>query len=190
MNKHFIDARQLLEDSFNLGWQVYQSGFKPTCIVGVWRGGTPVGIAVQELLRVMGVKSDHVAIRTASYSGIGKRSRHIEVHGLTYITDRVKGDDTLLIVDDVYDTGLSINQVIAELNNAYQNNSPEIRIATPYYKPGNNKTSREPDYYLHQTEDWLVFPHELEGLTPEEIRNNKPELAAFIDQLESQLQSN
>ena len=62
-------------------------------------------------------------------------------------------------------------------------NSPEIRIATPYYKPGNNKTSRRPDYYLHETEQWLVFPHELDGLTMEEIAANKPELSGLLDRI-------
>ena len=49
MRKLFIDSNQLLEDSFQLAWKVYKSGFRPNYIVGVWRGGAPVGIAVQEL---------------------------------------------------------------------------------------------------------------------------------------------
>ena len=49
MEKYFIGADQLLEDSFNLAWNIYESGYKPNYIVGVWRGGAPVGIAVQEL---------------------------------------------------------------------------------------------------------------------------------------------
>ena len=52
----------------SLAWQVYESGFRPDYIVGVWRGGAPIGIAVQEFLDVLGVKSDHIAIRTSSYA--------------------------------------------------------------------------------------------------------------------------
>ena len=48
MEKHFIQAKELLEDSFRLGWQVYESGYRPNYIIGVWRGGSPIGIAVQE----------------------------------------------------------------------------------------------------------------------------------------------
>jgi hypoxanthine phosphoribosyltransferase len=47
MKKTFIQANQLLEDSFKLAWSVYESGFRPNYIVGVWRGGAPIGIAVQ-----------------------------------------------------------------------------------------------------------------------------------------------
>ena len=70
MEKHFIQSQQLLRDSFELAWQVYDSGYRPNYIVGVWRGGAPIGIAVQEFLDVLGVKSDHIAIRTSYYSGI------------------------------------------------------------------------------------------------------------------------
>ena len=184
MQKHYISAQQLLEDSYRLAWQVYESGYRPNYIVGVWRGGAPVGIAVQELLDVLGVKSDHIAIRTSSYTGIGERSRHVQVHGLNYMIRRMESEDSLLIVDDVHDTGLSIAQAIADLKRACKKNTPHIRIATPYYKPGNNKTDREPDYYVHETDEWLVFPHELDGLSIDEIRENKPELASFIDKIE------
>lgn len=185
MNKVYISAQQLLEDSFELALKIYECGFKPDYIVGVWRGGAPVGIAVQELLHVLGVESDHIAIRTSSYTGIGQRDKHVQVHGLTYLIKRVESHQKLLIVDDVHDSGLSINQTIIELERACKKNTPEIRVATPYFKPGNNKTERTPDYYLHKTDDWLVFPHEIDGLSPEEIRENRPELAKIADHIEA-----
>ena len=55
MDKLFIQADELLQDSFKLAWQVYESGYRPNYIVGVWRGGAPIGIAVQEFLDVLGV---------------------------------------------------------------------------------------------------------------------------------------
>ena len=110
--KQFIQAQELLEDSFRLGRKVLESGFKPDFIVGIWRGGTPVGIAVQELLEHFGVASDHIAIRTSSYEGIEKRGKRIQVHGLNYIVRNANAAQCLLIVDDVYDTGLSIKAII------------------------------------------------------------------------------
>ncbi|MAZ89924.1 MAG: hypoxanthine phosphoribosyltransferase [Cellvibrionaceae bacterium] len=183
MKKEFITSQQLLEDSFNLAIQVYESGYRPNYIVGVWRGGAPVGIAVQELLDVLGLESDHIAIRTSSYSAIGERSRHVKVHGLTYLIKRLEAEDSLLIVDDVHDSGLSIEQTIIDLKEACKKNAPEIRIATPYFKPKNNKTDRIPDYYVHETDEWLVFPHELHGLTEKEIVEHKPELMPIVDKL-------
>jgi hypoxanthine phosphoribosyltransferase len=184
LEKLFISAQQLLEDSFALAMQVFDSGFAPDYIVGVWRGGAPVGIAVQELLQLLGVKSDHIAIRTSSYTGIGRRDRTVTVHGLSYIVDRVSARESLLLVDDVYDTGLSLAQVITDLETSCADRLPNIRVATPYFKPGNNQTSRVPDFYLHETAQWLVFPHELDGLTPEEIHQHKPALSNYFDRLE------
>lgn len=183
MKKTFIQADELLKDSFKLAWQVFESGYRPDYIVGVWRGGAPIGIAVQEFLDVLGIDSDHIAIRTSSYSGIDERSTTVQVHGLSYVIKKIESEDSLLIVDDVFDTGLSINQIIEDINKACKKNTPEIKIATPYFKPTKNKTERRPDYYIHETESWLVFPHELHGLTIEEITENKPELIDLIPKI-------
>ena len=45
--KLFIDAQQLLEGSFELGRKVIKDGFEPDLIIGVWRGGAPIAIALQ-----------------------------------------------------------------------------------------------------------------------------------------------
>ena len=183
MDKLFINAEQLLEDSFELAWKIYESGFRPNYIIGVWRGGAPIGIAVQELLDVLDVKSDHIAIRTSYYKGIGDHKEKVEVFGLNYMVNKLKSEDSLLIVDDVHDTGMSIDQIIFDIKEVCKKNTPQIKIATPYFKPTNNKTKRIPDFYLHKTDQWLVFPHELEGLTKEEIKENKPQLAKLIDKI-------
>ena len=39
------------------------------------------------------------------------------------------------------------------------------------------------DSYLHETDRWLVFPHELDGLSIEEIRANKPEISDLIEKI-------
>ena len=118
MEKLFIDSNKLLKDSFKIAWNVFESGFRPNYIVGVWRGGAPIGIAVQELLDLLGVKSDHIAIRTSSYESMGKKSKDVQVHGLNYVIKKVESEDSLLIVDDVHDTGLSIDKIIKDLQNA------------------------------------------------------------------------
>ena len=183
MEKHYIRSEDLIQDSFRLAWQVYEDGYRPNYIIGVWRGGAPIGIAVQEFFSVLGVPSDHIAIRTSHYKGIDDRSTEVQVYGLNYIIKQVESDDSLLIVDDVHDTGISIEKIVSDLQSACKKNTPEIRVATPYFKPGKNKTSRTPDYYLHETDRWLVFPHELDGLSIEEIRANKPEVSDLIEKI-------
>jgi hypoxanthine phosphoribosyltransferase len=183
MEKLFIQADELLSDSFKLAWQVYESGYRPNYIIGVWRGGAPIGIAVQEFLDVLGVPSDHIAIRTSHYKGIDLRDSQVQVYGLNYIIKQVESEDSLLIVDDVHDTGISIQKIISDLQTACKKNTPEIKVATPYFKPMKNKTDRKPDFYLHETEKWLVFPHELEGLSMDEIIEFKPELSNLVKKI-------
>ena len=89
----------------------------------------------------------------------------------------------MLIVDDVHDTGHSIQQIISDIKFACKKNTPDIKVATPYFKPTKNQTKNKPDFYLHETDDWLVFPHELDGLTIEEIKQNKPSLKDLIDDI-------
>jgi hypothetical protein len=180
MKKRVLTARELLEDSFTLGVEILESGFEPTLIVAIWRGGTPVGMAVQEILAYCGVDADHIAIRTSSYIGVDQRGA-VAVHGLDYIIRKIRHDDRLLIVDDVFDTGNTIAAVIEEITKRARGNTPEdIRIAVPWYKPTRNETSIKPHYYLNETAEWLVFPHELDALSPEELLSSRPQLHDII----------
>lgn len=172
--KTYLSANGLLEDSFRLADKIYDSGFRPTHIVGIWRGGAPVGIAVQELLEYRGVNCDHIAIRTSSYSGIDQQEPQVRVYALGYLIDTLNPDDALLVIDDVFDSGRSIRAFLAELRARCRHNMPRtVKIATVYYKPARNVTDLKPDYFVQKTDDWLVFPHEINGLTDDEIRGNK-----------------
>ena len=182
--KIFIQAQELLRDSFLLGKSIIDSGFRPDFIVGIWRGGTPVGIAVQELLDYAGIPTDHIAIRTSYYTGIESTQSKVQVHGLGYLIRKLNQEDSVLIVDDVFDTGMSIEAVITDLRERCRRNMPnDLRIATPWYKPAKNRTGRAPDYFIHQTDKWLVFPHELQGLSSDEVAIGKPEIADIVNGL-------
>ncbi len=185
--KLYLSAQQLLEDSFRLGANIIKDGFRPTIMIAIWRGGVPMGIAIQELMAWYGIDTDHISIRTSSYTGIDGRSHEIRIHGMNYLVKNCIREDSLLIVDDVFDTGLTIEAVINHLSDKARLNTPhDIRVAVPYYKPTRNQTGREPDYFLHQTEQWLKYPHSLEGLSVDEVAANRPELYAIIkDQLDS-----
>ena len=184
MKKTFIQADQLLQDSFKLAWRVFESGFRPNYIVGVWRGGTPVGIAIQEILAYLGNDSDHIAIRTSSYYGINQQSKEVRVHGIDYLISHMNAEDKLLIVDDVFDSGRSIKAILDTLKEKSRKNIPhDIRMAMPWYKPERNIIEVEPDYFVHETDDWLVFPHEMDGLTEEEIFENKKGMKEILSEV-------
>lgn len=188
MNERFIAADELLRDSFQLAANIYEADFQPDFLVGLWRGGSAVGIAVQEGLDYFGVKTDHIAIRT-SYSGAPRytqmvsKADSIRVHGLQYLLETLCSHHSLLIIDDVYSTGSSVNAVISQLAQKTRRNLPQdIRIGTVWYRPS-EKTLRKPDYYVHETNDWLVLPYELSGFSIEELKSNRPEMAGILDRL-------
>ena len=189
MNERFIAADDLLRDSFQLAVNVFEAGFEPDFLVGLWRGGSAVGIAVQEGLDYLGVKTDHIAIRTsytgaAGYSQMVSKAEAIRVHGLQYLLENLSEHHSMLIVDDVYSTGSSVNAVLKQLAKKTRRNLPrDIRIATVWYRP-TEKTLRTPEYFVHETNDWLVLPYELSGFSTDELRENRPEMATLIDRLE------
>ena len=182
VEKVYLDSQELLDDSFRLAAQVLESGFRPKFIIALWRGGTPIGIAVQEFLDCYGgCDSDNIAIRTSSYHGIAERRNTVDIYGMSYLLKNLGHKDSVLIVDDVFDTGNTIKAVIDQLNDRARRNAPhDIRVAVPYFKPEANKTDRIPEYYLYTTDKWLNFPYSIEGLTPEEIRDNIPEVYNII----------
>ncbi|HUN75822.1 MAG TPA: phosphoribosyltransferase family protein [Steroidobacteraceae bacterium] len=184
MEKLFISADALLRDAMELARRVVAGGMRPTFLVGMWRGGAPIGIAVQEVLEYYSIHTDHIAIRTSFYAGIDQEHRSVRVHATDYLVSRLEADDELLIVDDVFDSGRSLEAVIEQLRRRCRRNLPErIRIATVYYKPKRRRTTLVPDYYVHETDHWLVFPHEIQGLTREEILAHKPVGPNFFDAL-------
>lgn len=195
MQKRFIEEQGLLEDSFRLAVKIYQSGFRPDFIVGVWRGGSTVGIYVQECLQYLGVETDHIAIRT-SYQGHDDYFRQLEqgtqlrAHGLQYLFENLDADDALLIVDDVYGTGRNVQSVIERLREKTKRNmARDVRIAAPYYRPDAAASNPAPEYFLHQTDDWLVLPYELTGISRGELEAHKPWIVPLLDELKPGWQS-
>ncbi len=189
MEKRFIEEEDLLLDAYRLGVRIYESGFRPTFILGIWRGGSSVGIAVQECLQYLGVTTDHISVRTSyrgmtSYKAMLEQADAIRVHGTRYLLENLNADDGLLIVDDVYSSGLNVKAVIDRLAQRTKRNMPhDVRIAVPWIRPASNRSGRLPDYYLHETDQWLVLPWELNGLTREEIYRHKSYLRPVFEGL-------
>ena len=81
--KIYIDANTMYVDSFRMARNIWDDGFRPTFILGVWRGGTPIGCCIEEFFRKQGVRTFHTAIKTQSYEGIGERSSTVQVSAAT-----------------------------------------------------------------------------------------------------------
>jgi hypothetical protein len=167
--KTYLSANDVTRDSFLLARRIFDSGFRPDALIALWRGGSPVGIAVQEFLRVKGVDCYHTVVKCTSYTGIGMAGTPA-IENMDYVRAVLRPDSRVLVVDDIFDSGATARCIKAELNKT----TPHVRFAMPYFKPSHNVTTFAPDYYVRETDHWLVFPHELMDLTPDEIRAKDP----------------
>jgi len=167
--KQYTSPQKFLEDSFTLGKIIFDSGFRPTFLIALWRGGAPIGIAVEEYFSYKKASIDkHISVKTSAYNH-NQLKASVEIFNLEYVINNLKRDDALLIVDDIVDSGSTMQKIVEELKIRCGDNMPhDIRIATLYYKP--QKASIKPDYYLYETDKWILFPHALEGLTMDEIK--------------------
>jgi uncharacterized protein len=153
----------------------------------LWRGGSSVGLIVQECLATLGVETDHIALRT-SYQGRSQYEQAIaakapiKVHGKQYLLENLDAEDRLLIVDDVFSSGRHTTAVVEQLRVGMKRNMPaDIRIAALWYRPQPGQPDVKPDFHLHTTDQWLVLPYEFSGLTPAEIAQHKPFLVPLLD---------
>lgn len=167
-----IDPDEHLIDTLNLGRKVYESGFRPKHAISIWRGGTPVGLGVDAYFRGQGVYMNHTTVATESYRGIGKQEEVI-VKGLEHVVKVICPEDGLLIVDDVYESGRTIQKIVETLRAQARKNAPErIVVATVHSKPDRHVYKELPVICLHEIagDAWIDYPHELADLfSPEDV---------------------
>lgn len=175
--KHYLSANEYLSDVWKLAAAVRKSEWKPDIMIALWRGGAPVGVSMHEYFKVTGWQLQHIPLKCASYTGIGENSGSVVFTHGDMVFGMLRKGDKVLIVDDVFDTGKTAAAVKSKIDAV----GAEMRMACVYWKPQKNITSLRPDYYVKDVGlEWIVFPHEIEGLTPDEIVKKDPELAKLI----------
>lgn len=181
MSKRFITANQLLADAFQLTRNIVDSDFQPTTLLALWRGGTPIGIGIHEGLGYLGIQTKHFALRTSYYDDYNQRKDTVQIDQINTFAKQLTRSEKLLIVDDIFDSGNTIQSVIQKIHADDSITSAiQIKIATVYFKPMRNQTNLLPDFYLHETDEWIVFPHELIGLSADEIKQYKADAAVLL----------
>ena len=170
----FIEAQQLLLDSFKLGKKLYDAGFIPTHAISLWRGGTPVGLGVDNFFRLKGHFITHTTVATASYSGINSQDEII-IKGLEHLIERISREDKLLIIDDIYDSGETIDALINTIKKMARANTPEtIVVACVYNKIRSRRVSLPITAVTDKENHWISFPHEISDLHfPDDPQENK-----------------
>ncbi|HOV13476.1 MAG TPA: hypothetical protein PK771_04255 [Spirochaetota bacterium] len=174
INFSFIDFETLLLDSFKLGKKIYESGFIPTHAISLWRGGTPVGLGVGEFFRLKGHFINHTTIATASYTGI-KTQSDVMIKGLEHLIKTISKEDKLLIIDDIYDSGKTINTLIEMIKKSARLNTPDlIKVACIHNKVNKHLYQYDTITLIDIKDDtWLSYPHEISDLVFDDDPDDK-----------------
>lgn len=156
-----------------LAAQIYESDWEFNQIICIAKGGLRVGDLLCRLFdRPLAILS------ASSYSGPQNRQRgEIQFSRHLAMTTEYLGDRVLL-VDDLVDSGKSLQATIQWLQERYQDEMSELRTATLWYKSCSIVT---PDYYVDYLADdpWIRQPFEYyEQTTPDAIAAKYRSLAS------------
>ena len=149
---------------------VIEKNYKPTVLVGIMRGAAPI---IDILSRILKLPTAYVVIQ--SYSGETVENKQGELIFARDISSIAKNEDfkKVLLIDDLSDTGLTLNESIKWLKNyaPIKNNIEEIKTACLWKK---KSSTFEPDFcpIKLDSDPWIVQPTEhYEELTMDEIIN-------------------
>ena len=132
--------------------------FEPTVLVGIMRGAAPI---VDILSRIFKLPTAYIVIQ--SYSGKGIEDKQGELMFAREISSLAKSKDfeRVLLIDDLSDTGLTLNKSIEWLKNYDPINKfiKEIRTACLWKK---KSSSFRPDFCVVNlnSDPWIVQPTE------------------------------
>ncbi len=185
MKKEFISSDTIRDSALKLVHTMYvEDGFVPDIIYASLRGGAYMANVFSEYYKMvrkkeMGRPVFYAAVVARSYSDIRCQTR-VMVDGWTYSPEHLRAGDKILIVDDIFDTGKTVNELC---DIVLRKGIPreDIKIAVYDYKVPLYKDTAplpiQPDYYcrkhvLNSPDDevWIHYMcHEFVGLTSEEI---------------------
>ena len=143
---------------------VYQSGWQFNQIVCLAKGGLRVG---DTLARIYGVPL--AVLATSSYGGKGGRDRSTLVFSENLTKTTLHLGSHVLLVDDLVDSGITLQKTLPWLDRKYGFYIEEVRTAVLWYKAC---SVIKPDYYVDYLDNnpWIHQPFEkYETMKPEEF---------------------
>lgn len=184
MHKEFLPYDFIRNNSIKLAHRIHEDGFIPDVIYVSLRGGAYMGNVISEYFKV--VRKDHrpvfyAAVVARSYTDV-QEHESIRIDGWTYNPKYLRTGDKVLLIDDIFDSGRTINYLVNELLDKGVPRK-DIKIAVHDYKVRTfvpDQSPIKPDYWcaLHEIsskedDSWVHYlSHELVGLTEDEIKAN------------------
>jgi hypoxanthine phosphoribosyltransferase len=184
MKKEFLQFDIVRDNALKLAHHIYSEGFIPDVIYVSLRGGAYLGNVISEYFKIV-----HKGQRPVYYAAVVARSytdvalaEKVQVDGWTYSPEYLRVGDRVLLVDDIFDTGRTINhlaQIILDKGIPRK----DLKIAVHDYKYFSDKPEQlsfQPDYWckkhemsIHDESTWIHYmSHELSGLTKDELEEH------------------
>jgi len=184
MKKEFLQFDTVRDNAIKLARRIYTDGFIPDVIYVSLRGGAYLGNIISEYFKIVRKNARPVyyaAVVARSYTDVAKASG-VKVDGWTYSPDYLRVGDKVLLVDDIFDSGKTINHLAhIILEKGIPRN--DLKIAVHDYKYFPDKEAQlpiQPDYWcrkheasIHDEPTWIHYmSHELIGLKEDELKEN------------------
>ncbi len=199
MIKDFITYNTVRDNALKLANQIHSDGFIPDVIYVLLRGGAYLGNIFSEYFKL--VKGSerpvfYAAVVARSYTNINEQSA-VMIDGWTYNPEYLRNGDKVLLVDDIYDSGRTINH-LGEVIINHGIPRKDLKIAVHDYKDiryKNDKLPLKPDYtcrthIILKPEDdvWIHYmSHELIGLSEDELRDCYKDSPGLIEIIKNQM---
>lgn len=191
MSKEFITCDMIRDAALKLVYKMYtEDHFTPDIIYDSLRGGAYMANVMSEFYKLIAMKEGkdptfYAAVVARSYGKLTEHSNHVDIDGWTVSPRLIKKGQKILIVDDIFDTGLTVNSLVETIMKSSDIPREDIKVAVydykvPLYKYKDGKEAPlpvQPDYWcrkhiLNCPEDsrWIHYTcHEFIGLTHEEV---------------------
>jgi hypoxanthine phosphoribosyltransferase len=193
MRKEFLPYQVVRNNAIRLARRSWEEGFVPDVIYVSLRGGAYMGNVISEFFKLVrrgDRPSYYAAVVARSYRDIGEQDR-VKVDGWTYDPAYLRNGDRVMLVDDIFDSGRTINHLVEIIMDKGIPRS-DVRVAVHDYKVRrylDRQLPVQPDLWCRRHElagpeddFWIHYlSHELVGLTDAEKREyyfrDDPDLA-------------
>ncbi|OJF76525.1 MAG: phosphoribosyl transferase [Treponema sp. CETP13] len=178
--KEFLPYKVVRNDALKLADKINKDGFVPDVIYDSLRGGAYMANVISEYFKL--ARKDvhpvlYAAVVARSYTDIRENSK-VMIDGWTYSPEHLRHGDKIMIVDDIFDTGKTLNYLVEVL---LEKGIPrnDIKVVVHDYKYFTDQEEQlpiQPDYWCRKfvqkdrkNDNWIHYEsHELIGLTAEE----------------------
>lgn len=177
---------EVRNNSFKLAKKILESGFKPTILFAITRGGVYVANPISEYFKYVNKHVFYGIVGVSSYDHENKPGE-VVVNGWIPQLSSITENDRVILIDDIIDKGKTVEKLIEEL----EKNTPlkreigipisekQIMVVSHDFKEYLHEETNEknkPDIFINhwkidKEELWIHYDsHELMGLTEDEVK--------------------